>query len=186
MELPLQIATRNTELSPAVEAMIREAAAKLESLWSRLISCRVLVEVPHRRGRTGVRYNVRIDLGVPGGEIVIKRQPQESLVTAIQDAFKAAGRRVQDRARLVRGDIKLDRAAPRGRITRLFPYEGYGFITTDDQEIYFDRGAVLNDGFDRLEEGMEVRFTEEPGEKGPQASTVALPGRRSRKREGTL
>jgi cold shock CspA family protein/ribosome-associated translation inhibitor RaiA len=175
MELPLQIAKRGVELSPAEEAAIREAAGKLESFWNRIISCRVLVEMPHRRGHMGQRYNVRIDLKVPGGELVIKRQPREQLLDAVQDAFEAAARRVQDRARRVRGSVKLDRNSPRGVVTRLLPWEGYGFITTEDnREVYFGRNSVLDGGFDRLEEGMEVRFVEEPGEQGPQASTVAL------------
>jgi cold shock CspA family protein/ribosome-associated translation inhibitor RaiA len=175
MEVPLQLTTRNVELSQAEEEMIRAAALKLESFSGRITSCRVLVEVPHRRGRTGNRYNVRLDLGVPGGEIVIRRQPHESLATAVQDAFRAAGRRVQDHVRRVGGQVKQDQAASRGMVTMLSPAEGYGFITDHaGREIYFDRKSVLHGAFDRLEKGMDVHYTEEPGEKGPQASTVAL------------
>jgi cold shock CspA family protein len=66
------------------------------------------------------------------------------------------------------------------QVTRLLPWEGYGFITDDTgREIHFNRQSVVGDGFDRLEEGMDVRFTEEAGEKGPQASTVARARRRS-------
>jgi cold shock CspA family protein len=35
---------------------------------------------------------------------------------------------------------------------------------------------VLNDGFERMHPGMMVRFAEEEGEKGPQASTVEVAG----------
>jgi cold shock CspA family protein len=73
-----------------------------------------------------------------------------------------------------RGDTGTAQDGARGRILRLFPYEGYGFLETrDHREVYFHRNSVLNRGFDRLEVGDEVRFVEEPGEKGPQASTVA-------------
>jgi cold shock CspA family protein/ribosome-associated translation inhibitor RaiA len=178
MELPLQIVRHGVELSPAEEEAIREAAGKLESFWDQIISCRVLVDMPQRRGRTGRRYNVRIDLRVPGGELVIKRQPREQLLDAVQDAFQAAGRRVQDRVRRVREGVPLDRGSPRGRVTRLLRWEGYGFITTEDnREIYFDRRSVLDGGFDRLEEGSEVHFAEEAGEQGPQASTVVVGSR---------
>jgi len=52
-----------------------------------------------------------------------------------------------------------------------------GFIATaDGQELYFHRNSVLEDAFDRLEVGTEVRFAEEQGNEGPQASTVALLG----------
>jgi cold shock CspA family protein/ribosome-associated translation inhibitor RaiA len=175
----LQITTRDVVLAPADERAIRDAAAHLETFWDRITSCRVLVEVPRRRGRTGRLYNVRIDLDLPGGEVVIRRQPRDTLLTAVQEAFKAAQRRVQDAARRTRGDVKLDRSAPRGVVTRLFPWEGYGFITDDGgRELYFDRQSVLAGGFDRLEEGMDVRFAEAVGEKGPQASTVAVTRRR--------
>ena len=68
---------------------------------------------------------------------------------------------------------------PRGRgvVTQLFPYEGYGFLETEDGlEVYFHRHSVLDAAFDRLEIGSVVRFVEETGIKGPQASTVALAG----------
>ena len=112
MELPLQIATRNFELSPVDEQMIREAAAKLGSFASRIMSCRVLLELQSRRRQTGNRYHVRIDLAVPGSEIVINRQSDATLLTAAQEAFKAAARRLQDRIRRQRGDVKLNRTAP--------------------------------------------------------------------------
>ena len=175
MQLPLQITSRDTELTEAEERLIREAAAKLDEFWEHLTSCRVLVEVPRRRGHTGRRYNVRIDIGAPGGDLVIHRQPDESLTTAVQAAFKAAHRRVQDRVRRLRGDVKLDRRSPRGVVTKLLPWEGYGFITDGaGREVYFHRNAVRDDGFDRIEEGMDVRFAETTlGEHGPQASAVA-------------
>jgi hypothetical protein len=76
------------------------------------MSCRVLLELPSRRRQTGNRYHARIDLAVPGGEIVIKRQSDATLLTAAQEAFKAAARRLQDQIRRQRGDIKLSRTAP--------------------------------------------------------------------------
>lgn len=95
--------------------------------------------------------------------------------TAVQEAFKAAGRRLQDQVRRQRGDVKLPRNAPHGTVTRILPWEGYGFLTTPDgRELYFDRHSVLHGAFDRLVEGTEVRFVEELGDQGPQASTVAV------------
>src|SRR5205823_4404747 len=40
--------------------------------------------------------------------------------------------------------------------------------------IYFHRNSVVGAGFDRLTLGALVRFSEEMGEKGPQASTVKI------------
>jgi cold shock CspA family protein/ribosome-associated translation inhibitor RaiA len=179
MELPLQITAHDFLLSPAEERAIRDAAAKLDELAPRILSCRVAIEVPRSRGRSGQQYRIHIKVDVPGQEIVVRRRSDEAIATAVQKAFKAVGRRLQDHVRRQRGDTKVPRRAPRGVVTRLVPWEGYGFLTsTDGREIYFDRRSVLNDAFDHLEEGAEVRYVEEPGEKGPQASTVAMRARR--------
>jgi cold shock CspA family protein len=77
-----------------------------------------------------------------------------------------------------RGDVKYHESEPHGRITQLFPSEDYGLIqTADGREIYFHRNSVLNADFDKLEEGAQVHFSEEMGEKGPQASTVHVEGK---------
>ena len=198
MKSQMQITFRNMKRSEEIEGWIRAEAAKLDTLYSRLMGCRVAVEVPHRHHRRGSPYHIRIDLTVPRGEIVVKREPSlstrarqldeweikkksevkiqhKNLRTAINDAFKAAGRRLQDYARRQRGDIKTQALLPEARVSKILPYEGYGFLTSDDgREIYFHRNSVLGRAFARLKVGTTVRFVEELGEKGPQASTVRI------------
>ena len=186
MQLELHISARNLKLAPADERTIREAAAKLDGLDPRLTGCRVIVSTPHRRGHTGRKYEVEIELLAPGAQLVIRRQSDENLLTAIQSSFAAARRRLQDRARRRRGQVKTLAAMPRGTVTKMVPVEGYGFVTDgEDREIYFDQAAVPDGRFDRLSEGDDVRFVEAEGEgaKGPQASTV-VPVRRGRPRRG--
>ncbi|HEX9894464.1 MAG TPA: HPF/RaiA family ribosome-associated protein [Gemmatimonadales bacterium] len=176
MELQLQITARNITLSQDVEDAIRREASKLEDFYPRIMGCRVLIEPEHRfaAGEVG-RYGVRIDVTVPKGELLTTRQSHEGVWTAVQRAFDAAQRQLEDYARVQRGDVGARPSEPRARVRILFPWEGYGFLeTTDGREIYFHRNSVLNQGFDRLEIGSEVRFAEEQGEKGPQATTVAL------------
>ena len=56
--------------------------------------------------------------------------------------------------------------------------EGFGFLeTADGREIYFHKNSVLDGAFSRLSVGARVAFAEEPGDKGPQASTVRLLGK---------
>jgi ribosome-associated translation inhibitor RaiA len=105
MELPVLIATRNITLAVSEEEAIRREARKLETFADRITSCRVMVETPHRRGNEGVQYLVRIDLTLPGRELVVKRQPQAQLRTALQDAFDVAKRQVQDYVRRRRGFV---------------------------------------------------------------------------------
>jgi cold shock CspA family protein len=193
--------------SPAIENNIREKAAKLDSYYDRILGCHVVVEAPHRHHHKGKAYLVRIDLTVPGGELVINRVPKrldaaelrdpelagkdlaeshepskhaahEDVYVAIRDAFNSAGRKLQDYARKRRGKVKVHEPAPLARVTRMFPEENYGFLeTSDGREIYFHKNSVLQPGFDRLEVGMEVHFAEGAGEKGPQATTVRFAGK---------
>lgn len=96
MKLPLQITARNMSLSEAAEEAIREKAAKLDTIYDRIMGCRVLVEAPHRHQHNGNQYNVRIDLTVPGSEMVVKREGNEDLYVAIRDAFDAAKRQLRE------------------------------------------------------------------------------------------
>ncbi len=175
MKLPLQITARNLDLSEADREKIREKAEKLNTYYEQIMHCRVLVEVPHRHHREGILYNVRIDMTVPGSELIVKREPNEDIDVAIRDAFDAARRQLEDFARRHRGAVKHHEEIPHARISALFPDKGYGFLTTSDgREIYFHRHSVIDRDFKDLRVGMEVRFTEEQGEKGPQASTVTV------------
>jgi ribosomal subunit interface protein len=111
MSIPLQISFRNMDPSPAVEARIRKKAAKLERFHDRIIGCTVVVEAPHRHQHKGKLYSVRVDISVPGKEVVVDRakpgdHAHEDVYIAIRDAFSAATRKLEDQARKMRGDVK--------------------------------------------------------------------------------
>jgi ribosomal subunit interface protein len=186
MEYPVQVTVRNASISEVAKDEIREKAAKLEQHSGNIIGCRVTVDNPHRHQQHGAQYTVQVDLTVRGGELVIKRQPHEDIYVAIRDAFDAARRQLEDFERRLRGNVKVHTAPSQARVTKLFPDEGYGFIESPGgYEIYFHRNSVLGNGFDRLKSGTEVRYVEEAGEKGPQASTVTiLRKRRGRPKKG--
>jgi ribosomal subunit interface protein len=181
MQAPMTISFRNMPPSAPIEADIHEKAAKLEEFFDRITSARVVVETPHRRHRQGKLFHVRIDLRVPGRELVVSREPTahhayEDVYVAIRDAFNDAKRQLQDYVREMRGSVKAHEPSAQGHITRLHP-DGYGFIETPDgREVYFHRNSFVEGDFDRLRVGGEVRFREELGEQGPQASTVHLVG----------
>jgi ribosomal subunit interface protein len=99
MQLPLQITFHNMPKSDALEELIRERAAKLAQVYERMIGCRVVVDAPHRNQQKGRTYEVRIDISVPGSEIVITREPKPDCMTALNDAFETARRRLMDFAK---------------------------------------------------------------------------------------
>ena len=85
---------------------IRDKAGKLEEFFNHIMSCRVVVEVPHKHLHQGNQFNVRIDIGVPGSEIVVNHDHAEDVYVALRDAFDAAKRQLEDYVRKIRGDIK--------------------------------------------------------------------------------
>ena len=172
MQLPVQISSRNLNLSPAAEQNIRDKAAKLEQFYDRIMGCRIMVEAPHRHHNKGVQYRVRIDLTVPEEELVARAE-DEDLYVAIRDAFDAMRKQLTAFVERRRGEVKRHEASERGRIVRIFPDRGFGFLETPDgREIYFHKNSVVQASFGRLQVGDEVRFHEEMGIKGPQASSV--------------
>jgi ribosomal subunit interface protein len=183
MKLPLQITFRHMERSEALEAEILEKAEKLDQFCDQIMSCRVVVDAPHQHHHQGRLYSISVDLTVPGGEIVASRSAgehhaHEDPYVAARDAFDAVRRRLEDYVRREKHKVKVHQAPPHGRVAKLMKEEGYGFIdSVDGTEVYFHRNSVLHDAFDSLEVGNEVRFSEEMGEEGPQASSVALIGK---------
>ena len=176
MQSDVQITFRDIPPSDAISARIRERVAKLEEFHGRLTHCRVVVEAAKRREKA-TDYQVRIDLTLPGGELVVSRdhrnrKPADDMYVAIRNAFDAMERRLKSNARRRRGEVKTHEAPPHGTVVRMFP--DHGFISTPDGELYFHRNAVADDGFEKLEVGAEVRYVLAPddGDMGPQASTV--------------
>jgi ribosomal subunit interface protein len=183
MQIPLQITFRNLDRSQAVEASIREHAEKLNRYYDRIMSCRVVIEEQHKHHQHGNHYHVSVDVTVPGGELVASREPDlhhayTDVYVTIRDAFDTMRRELEDHARRHDQRLKVHAAAPHGRIVELNAGEHYGRIETPDGRlIYFHRNSVLDADFDGLKIGAEVRFDEEAGEQGPQASTVHVVGK---------
>ena len=99
MEIPLQITTRNIELSEPIKDDLKRRAENLDTFFPRITRCRITVEVPHRYKKqelNAVEYNINIDITVPGKEIVIKNRPSKDLDIAIREAFDAARRKLED------------------------------------------------------------------------------------------
>ena len=183
MKQPLDIVFRDMPPSEFVEAKIKEKAAMLDKFYDRVMSCRVVVEMPHSHHNKGKLFHVTIDLTVPDGELVVNRSPKdhhahEDVYVAIRDAFDAAKRQLQEYARKRRGDVKRHESPDHGRITELVSWEDYGRIqTSDGRDIYFHRNSLVDADYDALEPGDEVRSSVEEGDHGPQASTVHIIGK---------
>ncbi|MFM8415132.1 MAG: HPF/RaiA family ribosome-associated protein [Planctomycetota bacterium] len=178
-----------------VDEQVRDAAldhvAALERLWDRITGCHVVIAQPHRHHRQGRLYSVRVDMVVPGGEIVVNREhpldhAHEDVYVALRDAFEAAERRLEDHVRHLRGVEKTHAERPRGRISQIFPLEGYGFIKTPDgRDVYFHRNALSDADYRVADIGTPVSFSEEEGDDGPQAVHVQVVRPHARARRAT-
>jgi ribosomal subunit interface protein len=178
MQTTLQIAWEHIEPSEFVKARIEREVAALERRFGRITSCKVHVEGRSHRQHKGGLYAIRVHLLLPGDvEIDASRNPpqnhaHEDAYVAIRDAFDALRRQLRERVSERRDEVKQPVAQPHGVVCRLVPDKDHGFIHADDgREIYFHRNSVLT-GFDRLRIGSDVRFDEEEGLEGPQASSV--------------
>lgn len=98
MDIPLQVTFRDLPPSPALDEKIREKAARLGGLSDRITRFRVTLERRHRHQRQGREYNVRIDLHVPGREIVVTHEHDADVYVALRDAFEAAERQLKQAA----------------------------------------------------------------------------------------
>ena len=134
MLIPTQVTFRGLAHSDPIEADIVERVTRLEKFYQGIVSCRVVIEVPHRHRRTGRHFHITIELTVPDGEpIVVSHEPslhtrlkdvaaaehQKESETesvhryarvAVHEAFDAARRRLQDFARRQRGTVKMHAA----------------------------------------------------------------------------
>jgi cold shock CspA family protein len=181
MKLTPQVTFHGLDRSPALEAKALECARRLDRFADRIMGCRVDIEQTGRHRHQGRMYRVRIDLTVPGGEIVIGHDPgrdhrHEDAYVALHDAFEAARRRLEDRARSWKTHRQQAGAGrEQGTVARLFPDQGYGFVAAPDgTELYFHRNSLSDSDWRRLDIGAQVRFTPVEGEKGPHARLVTV------------
>jgi|tagenome__1003787_1003787.scaffolds.fasta_scaffold20890638_2 ribosomal subunit interface protein len=174
MKFIFQITARDVPHSEALEAHVRQKAEKLAVFYPHIMSCRVVIDVPHKHKQQGRAFYIRLDITVPGKELAVTHEPNEDVYVALRDAFDAAKRQLEDYGRRQRGDTKAHARTLHGRVKRLNLEEGYGFIETPDgQELYFNRDNLADVNFDKLAEGSEVQFIEEAAGEGPQAKRVS-------------
>lgn len=187
MKTPLQITFRHMDVSSALEARIRELTSRFERFSTQITRCHVTVEPLSHHQRQGALFAFHIDLSLPDEEITIRRAhptdpAHEDPYVALRDAFRAARRKLEDYERKRRGDVKAHVGPAHGWVCELDAAQGFGRIETQDGRlVYFHRNSVIGNHFGDLTAGTEVRFDEEPGDEGPQASTVHVVSRATRR-----
>ena len=185
MQMPVEISLHHCESSAELRSEIEKQVKRLERFSDRITSCHVAVTGPQTRHRHGDLFKIDLRIAMPEHRDVIVDKThgdapeRQHVLVAIREAFDAAVRQVEDVERRMRGQIKEHEAESHGRVTKFLAGEDCGFIeTADGSEVYFHRNAVVDGDFDQLIVGSEVRFVEEEGDKGAQATTVRVVGKR--------
>lgn len=99
MQIPVQVTFRGMPVSDAFEQACWDEASRLERHFDRIMSCRVVVALASSRSRQS-GLDVRIDLKIPGREIVVSREPSpdrtdEDPRVALHEAFESARRQLE-------------------------------------------------------------------------------------------
>lgn len=182
MQTPPTISFHGFQARPELKELVERQIATLERRYDRITTVRVVVDAPHHRGRKGATFDVRIEVGVPGGtELVVNHRPgrrerHTEPGPAIRDAFAAASRRIDTWLAKVRGRVKTHEQPALGTVVRLDIREEFGFVSMPDgREIYFTAAALQDASFDDLAIGTRVTLVEgDQGVEGPMATTVRI------------
>ena len=181
MQLPVEISYRGVDKSDEIEALVQGKADRLNKFCDHITRCDVIIERPNHAQHSGSPFHVRIDLTVPPGhELVQNEKPtkhdmHEPLTKVINDAFHHMERQLTDLVDRQQQRVKTHAEQPTALVSKLFPADGYGFITDlQGRDVYFHRDSVVNGDFERLKVGVEVRYEETQSDKGAHATTVHI------------
>ncbi len=177
MRIEPQIRFIGIDRSDALETAIRGRIARLERHAAVIVGCRVAIELDHKHPRQGRAVRVRVDLTLPGRELVVDRVADEDAYVAMRDAFDDMGRRLEEAMRQRRGEVKHHAPEQHGVVDRLDREAGFGFIrSVEGEEYYFGRSNLAGLRFEQMDIGDRVRFIVEAASDGLQAHRVR-PGR---------
>lgn len=171
--MSVQVTIRDIPHSNALEDHILNKAEKLTQYCQRINSCRVVIDQCQKHKHQGKLFNVKIDLTVPGKELVVNRKMNEDVYVAIRDAFDAILRQLETYVRKHRGQVKKHETASKGVVERVFEKEGYGFIHgVDGIEYYYSPVNVSHPDFAHLQIGDTVEFLTAFADDGQQAHHI--------------
>jgi ribosome-associated translation inhibitor RaiA len=94
MSTDVRITFRHMDHSAALESRVQKLIRKLERRSAALQSCNVVVDAPARPGGNAGHYAVRLELKIPGGEIVVNQDDHDDAFVVLQRAFTVAGRQL--------------------------------------------------------------------------------------------
>lgn len=172
--MELHIESRNVGMTPRWKTEIEARMVTLQAGHDDLIHGRVtLTKNPHHKKSKNVAEAIVV-VTLPDRQTFTSRKEEKTFEEAIRAAFFALDIELKKyREKRASKGFRVPPIPLCGVVCKLFPQEGYGFILQEGGgEVYFHRNAVHGMTFDDLEDGTEVAFNVDEGEKAPQATTV--------------
>jgi len=184
----IEIAFHNIDSSEWAENEIRARIAELQSVFERLVSCRVRVERRAKNNGSSIPPVVHVELGIPGRpDLIVSHEPEflqrkfqrPDLHNAINEAFRIAERQLIELKNQRQGRTKAPQHdGPNqllGQVAEIQPEQDFGFLVTSGGGLlYFHRNSVLSGDFDSLSRGDELYYVEGVGDTGPIATKVRV------------
>jgi ribosome-associated translation inhibitor RaiA len=105
MPIQIDLVTKDIALTGAAKDEIKARGEHLQHFDEKLSRVRITLEGPSRHHKQGL-FKVKIDVHVPGAELVVEKEHTKDLQIALREAFDAATRRIEDHVRRRRGFVK--------------------------------------------------------------------------------
>jgi CspA family cold shock protein len=176
--MELEIESRNVAMTPRWKTEIESRMDDLRRGHDDVIHGRVTLTKNRHHKKLANVAEALVVVTLPGRHTLTARKENKTFEEAIRAAFDAVAIELRKyRGKRAKTEIRLPPVPPhRGVISKLFPKERYGFILREGGgEVYFHANALQGLTFEALEDGTDVVFGLEQGDKGPQATVVTLP-----------
>jgi CspA family cold shock protein len=176
--MELEIESRNVAMTSRWKTEIESRMDDLQRGHDDVIHGRVTLTKNRHHKKLANVAEALVVITLPGRHTLTARKENKTFEEAIRAAFDAVAIELRkSREKRAKTEIRLPPVPPhRGVISKLFPKERYGFILQEGGgEVYFHANALQGLTFEALEDGTDVAFGLEQGDKGPQATVVTLP-----------
>jgi cold shock CspA family protein/ribosome-associated translation inhibitor RaiA len=171
--MQVEIESRNTEVRQSWRDLIDRKLSKFEHFPNEITRARVTIT--HNPHHNQGDNQVQVVLAVSGRTLTVKKKGAQ-IPAVLRSALLAAEREIEsyhqhryNHKRVVKATTPL---RPTGTVARVFRMKGYGYIQTEDSQIYFRRDALEGISFDEIRKGTPVSFELAEGKGGPQAVRV--------------
>ena len=176
--MELEIHSRNVAMTPRWKTEIESRMGDLQHGHDDVTHGRVTLTKNRHHKKLANVAEALIVVTLPGRHTLTARKEDKTFEEAIRSAFQAVSIELRKyREKRGQTEVRLPPRPPyQGVVSKLFSKERYGFILRDGGgEVYFHANALQGLTFEDLEDGTDVVFSLEEGDKGPQATVVAPP-----------